>query len=292
MRPKRASDSDSSGKAPRPPISSARRWATPSSAADGRSSGTPAARRSALMPAARRRRSSGRSGAEGEDADGEGADGDDADGESAGGDDWGGEGADGSGAGDEDAGGASWGGRWGSPRTRRMGSSRQPGTAIMSRQRGSVSAGATIHDRGDRLGWPADGAVFPGMIPGSNPPIHRDPRRSAFGGRPGPRRTAMTLRSGFIVPALVLGLLAAGCTKKQETEAASSAPAPAPGPAPAAPAAAPATPATPAAGSPAAPATPAAPAAGEAGGAGGGGARRRHPRHARAPPMGRSSRTR
>jgi hypothetical protein len=58
--------------------------------------------------------------------------------------------------------------------------------------------------------------------------------------------TAMTLRSGFIVPALVLGLLAAGCTKKQETDVAASAPAtapatPAPAAAPAAPAAAPAT---------------------------------------------------
>ncbi len=68
----------------------------------------------------------------------------------------------------------------------------------------------------------------------------------------------MTLRSGFVVPALALGLLVAGCTKKQ-TEVSSSAPAAAP----AAPAM-PATPATPAAGSPAAPAAAAAPPAGPA----------------------------
>src|SRR5947209_8373906 len=67
----------------------------------------------------------------------------------------------------------------------------------------------------------------------------------------------MTLRSGFIVPALALGLLVAGCSKKQ-TEVSSSAPA-----APAAPAAS-ATPAAPAAASPAAPAAAAAPPAGPA----------------------------
>jgi hypothetical protein len=74
----------------------------------------------------------------------------------------------------------------------------------------------------------------------------------------------MTLRSGSMVLALVLGLLVAGCTKKQETEVASSAPpaAPATPAAPAAPSqAAPAAPATPATGSSAAPAAAAAPAA-------------------------------
>ena len=83
----------------------------------------------------------------------------------------------------------------------------------------------------------------------------------------------MTLRSGFIVPSLVLGLLAAGCTKQKETEVASSAPATAPAPAPPAaptPAAAAATSATPAAGSPGAPtAAPAATVAGAAGAAAG-----------------------
>ena len=67
----------------------------------------------------------------------------------------------------------------------------------------------------------------------------------------------MTLRSGSMVLALVLGLLVAGCAKKQAEVSATSPPA-----APAAPAApsqaAPAAPATPAAGTPAAPAAAAA----------------------------------
>ena len=66
----------------------------------------------------------------------------------------------------------------------------------------------------------------------------------------------MTLRSGSLILALVLGLLAAGCMKKQGAEVSSSAPAAAPSQA-AAPAGAPAAPAaaaTPAAGSAAAPA--------------------------------------
>lgn len=77
----------------------------------------------------------------------------------------------------------------------------------------------------------------------------------------------MTLRSGSMVLALALGLLVAGCTKKQGTEVASSAPpaAPATPAAPAAPSqAAPAAPATPAAGTPATPAAAAASADGVA----------------------------
>jgi hypothetical protein len=66
----------------------------------------------------------------------------------------------------------------------------------------------------------------------------------------------MTLRSGSLILALVLGLLAAGCMKKQGAEVSSSTPAAAPSTAaaPAAAPAAPAAPATPAAGSAAAPA--------------------------------------
>ena len=73
----------------------------------------------------------------------------------------------------------------------------------------------------------------------------------------------MTLRSGFMALALVLGLLAAGCAKKQ-AEVSSSAPPAAPA-APAASPAAPAAPATPAAGTPAAPAAAAAAPAASAG---------------------------
>ncbi|HXO30558.1 MAG TPA: hypothetical protein VOA80_24665 [Thermoanaerobaculia bacterium] len=74
----------------------------------------------------------------------------------------------------------------------------------------------------------------------------------------------MTRRSGSMALALVLGLLVAGCAKKQADVSSTSAPAtPAAPAAPAAPSqaaapAAPATPATPAVGTPAAPAAPAA----------------------------------
>jgi hypothetical protein len=64
----------------------------------------------------------------------------------------------------------------------------------------------------------------------------------------------MTLRTGLMVPALVLGLLVAGCMRKQEAAVSSSAPSTAPAPAAAAPAA-------PAGNAPAASATPASPAA-------------------------------
>jgi len=74
----------------------------------------------------------------------------------------------------------------------------------------------------------------------------------------------MTLRSGFMALALVLGLLAAGCAKKQAEVSSSASPAAPAAPAAASPAA-PAAPATPAAGTPAAPAAPAAAPAASAG---------------------------
>jgi hypothetical protein len=66
----------------------------------------------------------------------------------------------------------------------------------------------------------------------------------------------MTLRTGLMVPALVLGLLVVGCMRKQEAAVSSSAPSTSPAPAAAAPAApaasaTPATPASPAANAPA-----------------------------------------